>query len=349
MSLARQANHNAYVPVREDWLARRSETVIEPDLAIIDPHHHLWDRPHWRYLLDDLLADTNTGHNITGTVFVQCRAFHRQAGPPEMQPIGETTFAAGIAAMCESGVYGGIRACAGIVSHADMTLGGDVEPVLAAHIEAGGGRFRGIRHITSWDADASLMNPAYAPPQGVMTTAKFRDGLNTLARMGLSFDAWLYHPQIDELTATARACPDTPIVLDHCGGPLGIGAYEGRRDEEFVTWRTAIRALARCANVHVKLGGLGMRINGFGFEHGDDPPSSQRLAEAWRPYIETCIDAFGAERCMFESNFPVDKGSYGYQVFWNACKLLAKDASPTERADLFAGTARRFYKLPDLG
>jgi L-fuconolactonase len=346
MTATQQATHNAYIPVRDEWLARRTEDIIEPDIPIIDPHHHLWDRPNWRYMLDDLLADTDTGHNIVATVFVQCRAFHRDDGPVEMQPIGETTFAAGVAAMCESGIYGPIRACAGIVSHADLTLGADAERVLAAHIEAGGGRFRGIRHITSWDADSTLMNPAYAPPQGLITTPAFREGLKTIARLGLSFDAWLYHPQIDELTETAKACPDTPIVLDHVGGPLGIGPYQGRRDEEFAKWEKSIRALAACPNVHIKLGGLGMRINGFGLENAAEPPSSQDLAAAWKPYIETCIEAFGADRCMFESNFPVDKGSYGYQIFWNACKRLVANASPGEKADLFAGTAARFYKLP---
>ena len=334
-----------YIPVRDDWLQRRSEPVREPELAIIDPHHHLWDRPDWRYMLDDLLVDTNSGHNIVATVFVQCRAFHRADGPEEMQPIGESEFVAGVAAMCESGTYGLIRVGAGIVSHADLTLGADVARVLDAHIEAGGGRFRGIRHITAWDGDASLVNPSYTPPPHQLDAAQFRAGLATLGKMNLTFDAWLYHPQIAELTAAARACPDTQIVLDHCGGPLGSGAYAGRREEIFPGWAAAIKGLAQCPNVHVKLGGLGMKINGFGFEAADDPPSSEMLAEAWTPYFETCIEAFGAERCMFESNFPVDKGSYSYQVFWNACKLIAKDASAPERTALFGGTAKRFYNL----
>lgn len=334
-----------YIPIREDWLARRQEPILEPELAIVDPHHHLWDRPDWRYMLDDLLADTNSGHNIEATVFVQCRAFHRAAGPVEMQPIGESEFVAGVAAMTESGIYGDIRVGAGIVSHADMTLGSDVARVLEAHIDVGGGRFRGIRHITAWDGDADLMNPSYTPPQHQLAEPAFRDGLKTLGRMGLTFDAWLYHPQIDELTEAARACPDTRMVLDHVGGPLGIGPYAGQRDEIFKGWARSIKALADCPNVFVKLGGLGMRINGFGFEEADAAPSSETLAAAWKPYIETCIEAFGPERAMFESNFPVDKGSYGYQVFWNACKILARGASATEKADLFAGTARRFYNL----
>ena len=337
--------HSSYVPVRDDWLGRRSETVLEPGLPIVDPHHHLWDRPGWRYMLDDLLADTNSGHNLVATVFVQCRAFHRASGPADMQPIGETEFANGIAAMSASGLYGKTKICAGIVSHADMLLGAKAEAVLAAHVAAGNGRFRGIRHITAWDADESLMNPAYAPPKGVMADATFREGVKTLGRMGLTFDAWLYHTQIDELTALAKACPGTNIVLDHVGGPLAIGPYAGKRDAIFPAWAAAMKALAACPNVFVKVGGMGMRINGFGFEEKSEPPSSETLTAAWKPYVDTCVSAFGASRCMFESNFPVDKGSYGYPVFWNACKLLAKSASAGEKADLFAGTANRFYKL----
>jgi L-fuconolactonase len=332
-------------PVRKDWLATYSEEILEPDLAIIDPHHHLWDRPGNRYLLDDILADTNSGHNIVATVFVQCRAFHKADGEEAMKPVGETEFVAGVAAMSESGAYGPTRLCEGIVGHADLTLGADVERVLEAHQRAGGGRFRGIRHIVAWEADKVLMNPAYSPPQHQLADAAFRDGLKTLGRMGLTFDAWLYHPQIDDLTAAARACPETRIVLDHCGGPLGASSYEGRREEEFPGWAKSIRELATCPNVYVKLGGLGMRINGYGFEKAETPPSSELLAATWKPYIETCIEAFGAERCMFESNFPVDKGSYSYPVFWNTCKRLTKDASAAEKAELFAGTAARFYSI----
>jgi len=343
----RDLSHN-YIAVRPDWLDRRQEPILEPELPIVDPHHHLWDRPGWRYLLDDLLADTNSGHNVLATVYVQARAMYRADGPEELKPVGEVEFVNGVAAMCASGAYGKIRVAAGIVGHADLTLGGRVEPVLAAHERAGGGRFRGIRHITTWDADASLLNPAYRPPRGLMAEQNFREGFKTLGRLGFSFDAWHYHPQIDELAALACACPDTRIVLNHVGGPLGIGPYAGRRDEIFPAWAAAIKALAACDNVCVKLGGLGMRIGGFGFDQLPEPPSSQALADAWRPYIETCIAAFGTRRAMFESNFPVDKGSYAYPVFWNACKLLTKGASASEKADLFAGAAARFYRLEGI-
>src|SRR5262245_60757457 len=334
-----------YLPVRLDWLDRRREPILEADLAIVDPHHHLWDRPGWRYLLDELLADTNSGHNVVATVFVQARAMLRASGPVELKHVGETEFANGTAAMSASGTYGKTRHCAGIVGHADLSLGRRVEPVLEAHLRAGGDRFRGIRHSSAWDQDEKVRNPAYSPPPGLLGDAAFREGFAVLSRLGLSYDAWLYHPQIDELTELARAFPESRIVLDHVGGPIGIRGYAGKREEVFASWKASITALAGCGNVHVKLGGLGMRIGGFSFHEEEEPPSSNALATAWRPYLETCIEAFGPSRAMFESNFPVDKGSYSYPVFWNACKLIAKGASASEKADLFAGTAARFYRL----
>jgi predicted TIM-barrel fold metal-dependent hydrolase len=343
-SAAEAAN---YLHVRNDWLARRTEPILEPDLPIIDPHHHLWDRAGWRYLLDDLLADINSGHNILATVFVQARAMHRADGPEEMKPIGETEFINGVAAMTASGIYGKIRACAGIVGHADLMLGARVEPVLEAHERAGGGRFRGIRHITAWDADPQVVNPGNPAVPGMLGDSKFREGFKVLSGKGYSFDAWLYHPQIDELTSLADAFPDAKIVLNHCGGIVGLNAY--KKDEVFPVWKKSIDALAKRPNVHVKLGGLGMRLCGHGFDKLADPPSSQQLADTWRPYIQACIAAFGPSRAMFESNFPVDKGSYSYWVFWNACKLLAKGSSAPEKADLFVGTAKRFYKLDGIG
>ena len=342
------AKQDIHLPVRPDWLALHSEPVLEPDLAIIDPHHHLWDRPGARYLLPELLEDTGTGHNIIATVFMQCQAMYRAAGPESMKPVGETEFVNGVAAAAASGVYGPTLACAGIVGHANMLLGEAVEDVLLAHIRAGGNRFRGIRHITAWDADTSLLNPRSAAPEGLMKESHFAKGVATLGKHGLSFDAWLFHPQIPELAAMAAACPDTCIILDHCGGPIGRGSYAGRREEVFKTWAADIRELAKCDNVVVKLGGLSMRINGFGFETADRPPSSQVIADHWKPYVETCIEAFGVRRCMFESNFPVDKGSQSYLVMWNACKLLAAHASVDEKAALFRETARTVYQLTDL-
>jgi predicted TIM-barrel fold metal-dependent hydrolase len=334
-----------FLPVRQDWLDRRHEEILEPALPIVDPHHHLWERPDWVYLLDELLADLNSGHNIVATVFIQCHAMHRAGGPEAMRPIGETEFVNGVAAMSASGGYGKCRACAGIVSFADLRLGARVKPVLEAHLRAGGGRFRGIRHTVTWDADPIVLTPANRAPQGLLGDRAFREGFACLAPLGLSFEGWLYQPQIDELTALAQAFPGTQIVLNHVGGPLGIGRYAGRRDELFARWSASIRALAACPNVTVKLGGLGMRYIGLGFEREPEPPSSDALVAAWRPYIETCIEAFGTARCMFESNFPVDKGSYSYPVFWNACKKLVRGASAEDKTNLFSRTAARFYRL----
>ncbi|HEY1297047.1 MAG TPA: amidohydrolase family protein [Chloroflexota bacterium] len=332
-------------PIRDHWLQQWDEDILEPELPIVDPHHHLWDRGGWRYLLHELLDDLNSGHTIVATVFLQCRSMYRQDGPEEYRPVGETEFVNGIAAMSASGDFGTTRVCAGIVGHADLRLGARVRDVLEAHIRAAGGRFRGVRHTTAWDADSGVVNPSNVAAAGLMADANFREGLATLTSLGLSFDAWLYHPQIDELTDLARALPDTRIVLNHVGGPLGIGAYSGRKDEVFESWSKSIRNLAGCPNVHVKLGGLGMRINGLGFEDKPRPPSSEALAAGVRPFFETCIEAFGAERCMFESNFPVDKGAYPYAAYWNTCKRLTHGASATGKAALFKDTAARFYRL----
>jgi L-fuconolactonase len=335
--------------VRQNWLDRRKEPILEPELPIVDPHHHLWIRPGSRYLIDDLLADIGSGHNITATVYLQAHSMHRATGPVEMRPVGETEFANGVAAMFASGALGKTRVCAGIVGQADLTLGARVEPVLTAHLRAGGDRFRGIRHITSWDADASINNPDYPSPPALLADRTFREGITTLARLGLSFDAAVYHPQLDEVTALAAAFPDVRIVLNHVGYPLGIGAYRGKREEVFARWSASIRALARHANVCIKVGGLGMRYMGLGFPEHTEPPSSQMVADTCRPYVETCIAAFGTGRCMFESNFPVDKVAYSYQVFWNACKLITRGASSGEKADLFSGAATRFYRLETTG
>lgn len=332
---------------RPEWLARRVEAALDPDLPIIDSHHHLWDRPDERYMLEEFLADAGTGHRIVGSVFVQCRAMYRADGPPAMRPVGETEFVNGVAAMSASGTYGPARLCAGIVGYADLRDGAGVGRVLDAHIWAGGGRFRGIRQISAWDADPEAMHPANAAAPGLLADPSFRAGFGQLARRGLSFDAWLLSPQIGELAALARAFPDTSIILDHVGTPIGVGRYRGRRDEVFAEWSAAIRQLAACPNVTVKLGGLGMGVNGFGFADAALPPGSEALAAAFRPYFDTCIQAFSPARCMFESNFPVDKVSFGYRTFWNACKRIAAAYGPAETADLFSGTATRVYRLAE--
>ena len=335
------------------WLALRpAEDVLDADLPIVDPHHHLWDHKRHRYLLDELRADVGSGngrgHRIVATVFVDCMAFYRSSGPAALRPVGETEFANGVAAMCESGVYGELRACAGIVGFADLTRGAGVREVLQAHIAAGGGpggRFKGIRHAGGWDASPMIHNSHTKPGPGLYADATFRQGFAQLAPLGLSFEAWQYHPQLPDVIALARAFPDTAIVLNHVGGPLGVGPYAGRTDDTYAQWRRHITELAACANVSVKLGGLGMRIGPIGQHALALPPTSQEVAQAWRPWIEACIEAFGPARCMFESNFPVDKMSCSYATLWNAFKHLAAGASASEKADLFADTARRVYRL----
>jgi predicted TIM-barrel fold metal-dependent hydrolase len=345
-------------------VSTQPEPILEPELPIIDPHHHLWDWPParfadrpathgfeivvrraMRYLQDEFLADINTGHKVLGTVFVQCTAMYKADGPEARKPIGETEFVNGIAAMSASGTYGDIRLCAGIVGHADLQLGAAVSEVLAAHMAAGGGRFRGIRHSASYDPDPAVLGPLVRAGAGLYATETFREGYAQLAKFGLSFDSWLLEPQLPELIDLASAFPDIPVILDHVGTPLGLASYQGRREERFPRWRENIRKLAALPHVSVKLGGLAMAFCNFpSFLQSPAAPSTQLAAE-WRPYIETCIEAFGVDRCMFESNFPVDLGSCSYPVLWNAFKVLAKHYSPSEKAALFSGTARRVYRL----
>jgi predicted TIM-barrel fold metal-dependent hydrolase len=328
-----------------------TEEVIDPELPIIDPHHHLWDRHGNCYLLDELLADTGRAdargarHNVLATVFVECASMYRTVGPEPLRPVGETEFVNGIAAMSDSGGYGDTRVAAGIVSFADLCLGAAVREVLQAHINAARGRFRGIRHATAWHASEQIRNSHSNPIEHLLLDATFRDGFAQLAPLGLSFDAWLFHPQIPELTDLARSFPDTTIVLDHFGGPLGIGPYAGQSDAVYADWNRDINALANCPNVVAKLGGLAMPVNGFGWHKAETLPSSQQLADATARYYLHTIERFGPERCMFESNFPVDKVSCSYLALWNSFKRLASGFSPAEKAALFHDTAARVYRL----
>ncbi len=254
-----------------------AEPVLEPDLPICDPHHHLWDHPTSRYMIEELNADAGSGHRIESTVFVECNSFYRADGPRALAPVGETEMVNGVAAMSASGRYGEMRACVGIVGFADLSLGADVAPVLEAHIRAGGDRFRGVRHAGAWDADDAVRNAHTNPPKGLYGSAAFREGYARLADHGLSFEAWQFHPQLPEVTDLARAFPETVLVLDHVGGPLGIGPYEGRRAEVFESWKADLVELAKSPNVVVKLGGLGMAICGFGLHKRETPASSQEL------------------------------------------------------------------------
>jgi L-fuconolactonase len=341
-----------------------SEPIIEPDLPIVDPHHHLWfvpetvraamktsDSPFFhvrratpRYLFDELLGDLTAGHNVLATVFVECHSMYRPSGPAAMKSIGEVEFVNGFAAMAASGLFGSVKACAGIVGNADLTLGDAVEPVLQAHIQAGGGRYRGVRHVAQYDPDPFYLKIGGTPPH-LLLDPKFRAGFKHLGRLGLSFDAFVYGPQIPEVIDLAKAFPDTQIILNHTGTPLGLGGHAGKREEEFPIWRDSIRILATCENVTVKLGGLGMPVCGFSSFLASPPATSEQLAAEWKPYIETCIEAFGADRCMFESNFPTESGTCNYRVLWNTFKRLAANASATEKTALFSGVAARVYRI----
>jgi predicted TIM-barrel fold metal-dependent hydrolase len=344
-STAPVSKSGLYADPRPDWLALRQEEILEPARPIVDPHHHLWDRGGQRYLIEEIASDIASGHNIIATVYVEARSMYRAQGPEALRPVGEVEFANGAAAMSASGGYGPAAVCAGIVGHVNLLLGDGARPVLEAEIAAGQGRFRGIRHSSAWDADADVAGMYATRPKGLLLDSTFRKGFACLAPLGLSFDAWLFHPQIGELVDLARAFPDTRIVLDHCGGPAGIGSYANRREEIFSGWKASILEVARCPNVTVKLGGLGMRLLGFDFHERPMPPSSEELAAAWRPYVETCIEAFGPARAMFESNFPPDKGQCSYQVIFNAFKRVAAPYSETEKTALFSKTAIDFYRL----
>ena len=332
-----------------DWLALTVEAPLEPDLPICDPHHHLWDsrtaRLAPRYLLDEILEDVQSGHNVVSTVFIECGSMFKAAGPEAMRPVGETEFVNGIAAMSASGQYGTARIAAGIIGTANLRLGDAVAAVLDAHLVAGGGRFRGIRLGATWDASDAIPNHRTNPPQGLLLRQDFRAGFAQLAPRQLTFEAWCYHHEIPEVTDLARAFPDTTIILDHFGGPIGIGPYAGRADEVFAQWRAHIRALATCDNVVAKPGGINMEVNGFDWHTQPRPPSSQELVDATRHYYEYTLEQFGVERCMFESNFPVDKASCSYTVLWNTFKRLTSGCSADEKAQLFHDTAARVYRL----
>jgi predicted TIM-barrel fold metal-dependent hydrolase len=345
-----------------------AEAIIDPELDIVDAHHHLWFvneqalealdqadsilarglapnlRRHARYLFDELLADLHSGHNIRATVFVDAGAMYRANGPEELKSIGEVEFVNGVAAMAASGAFGDVKACAGIVGNVDLRLGDAVEEILRVHLQVGGGRYRGIRcsALTAHDADSTILGPRLPH---LLLDGRFRAGFKWLHTFGLSFDVFILEPQLPELIDLARAFPETQIVLNHVGTPVGVGRYAGKRGERFAIWRENIQTLSTCENVSVKLGGLGLPLAGFQSFPSSSPASSVELAGEWKPYIETCIEAFGADRCMFESNFPIDSAVGTYAVLWNAFKRLAAGASKAEKTALFSGTATRVYRL----
>ena len=333
----------------QDWLALSVEETLEPHLPIIDPHHHLWefrsDGVSPRYLMDEFQADLGAGHNIVATVFIECGTMYKNDGPEGFRSVGEMEFANGIAAMSASGMYGVTQIGAGLIGNADLCLGAAVGEILDALAVAGGGRFRGIRDQANWDADEGIRNGRFVTGPHAYMDPRFREGFPELEKRDLSFEAWCFHSQIIELTDLARTFPNTRIVLNHFGGPLGVGPYAGKQDEIFEVWKGDLVELAGCPNVHAKLGGINMDINGFGWEYQDRPPDSSMLIDATWRFYDHAISCFGVDRCMFESNFPVDKISCSYNALWNSFKGLTDDFSDDERAALFHDTANRFYRL----
>lgn len=329
------------------WLAMLQEEILEPELPIIDPHHHLWVRNGYSYLMPELAADLASGHNIVGTVYAECHSMYRADGVEAQRSLGETEFVRGQAAMSAGGAFGFARACEVMFGNIDLTLGGGVEPLIEQHIDASGGRFRGVRLSSGWHADDRIHNVSEVPE--LLLDPRVNEAAAILSRMGMSLDCWLYHPQLDEVAQLADAHPDLTIILNHVGSPILGGPYRGKANEVFEAWKSAIIRVSERANVYVKLGALPIRMPSY---DGDRslPPSSGEVAAAWRPWMETCIEAFGPERSMYESNFPVQKRWCSYQVCWNAFKRISMGASVSEKKDLFSGAATRAYRIvSDLG
>jgi predicted TIM-barrel fold metal-dependent hydrolase len=336
------SGHVAFANPRQDWLALVMEDVVDPSRPIVDPHHHLWDRPYSRYMSEECLADVHSGHAIAASVYVECKSMYRKEGPENRRSIGEVEFANSVARSSETAHAGSSRICAGIVGSTDFrALGDEAEEILALLIEAGGGRLKGIRQSSNWTADRAISDR----PRHLLLDEEFRRGFSWLNRLGLSFDAFLFYPQSPDLVDLAHAFPDTEIVLDHLGGPIEIAKCGVLQEQAFEEWRASIREAAKCPNVSIKLGGLGMKHSGFDFYSRETPLTSDQVAAAWRPLVETAIETFGVKRSMFESNFPPDKGSISYRVLWNAFKKITASFSADEKNSLFSGTAKTFYRL----
>lgn len=324
--------------VREDWLALTEEEVLAPGQPILDAHHHLWDRPEGRYRSEELMADVATGHDVRASVYVQCRTGYRANGPEALRPVGEVETVL-------DWTRGSDRFPAGIVAMADLQLGDQVCPVLEALLEAGQGRVKGIRNTTAWHADPAVQSNPNPPPDGLLRSEAFRDGARAVAACGLVLDVWAYQTQLAEVCALAEAVPDLTIVIDHCGGPLGVGSHDRFDASNFRTWREALAAVAALPNTRVKIGGFGLGVLGWCYADAPVPPLSVALAQDWRPWVDTCLVLFGPERAMFESNYPVDKGQIGYRTLWNAFKRLAAPLTASEQDALFWRSAARTYGI----
>lgn len=325
----------------------RDEPILDPDTPIIDSHHHLFDRPPLRYMFEDYREDAAAGHKIVATVYVETLAMARCEGPEALRPIGEIEFANGVAAMSASGGYGPCRVAAAIVGYADLRLGEQVAITLDRSLAAAPDRYRGVRQIAMDHPDPAILRfLTNKPPKGLLQHPKFREGFSQLAQRGLSFDAAVLHHQMPEIEDLAMAYPQTAIVLNHMGLATATGLDAGGRAEVFRDWREKLRSLGRHPNVFCKIGGLGTTYWGFGFNETAEPTGYLALSEAWRPYVETAIEVFGAGRCMTESNYPADGRSCGFVPVWNALKHIVSGCSSDEKAALFYGTAAAVYRIP---
>lgn len=328
------------------WHDQVNEAIVDEPRAIIDPHHHLWERGDGNdYMLDDLWEDTGSGHNIIGTVYMECGSFYYEDGPDHLKPVGETERVTAVAEESKAGAGKGRPEILGIVAKADLALGDKLDEVLDGHVEKGKGRFRGIRHALSSAPDGVTLFIPGGAPKGLAADEAFRAGVKRLGARGFTYDSWHYHFQCDDFLGLAEACPDTQMVLDHFATPLGVGPYADKRDEIFAAWKADMTKIAACDNVVAKIGGLAMPDNGFGWMGRETPATSDELVEAQKRYYDVMIDCFGPSRCMFESNFPVDKTALSYQVYWNGMKKIAADYTEDEQDAMFRGVAARVYGL----
>ena len=332
---------------QQAWLDQVQEEALEPERDIVDPHHHLWhDFGVGQYLLEDLRRDTGAGHGVRKTMFMECSAEYDKDAPEHLRSVGETRFVAQVARQSREGASTGLPPIAGLVAHSDLRLPEDqLREALATHVEAGEGLFRGIRHALSCPPDnVELMIGGNGTP-GMAYDPDFQRGVRLLGQLGYTYDSWHYHTQMDEFLAVAKAAPDTTMILDHFATPIGVGRFAGQREQIFSQWQADMRTLAACPNVHLKLGGLAMPDNGWGWHERDCPPTSDEFVQAQRDWYLHAIDCFGTERCMFESNFPVDRFSLSYNVYWNGVKKIVHDFSEADKSNLFSGTATRVYSL----
>lgn len=327
-------------------LEGRDEDILEPDLPIVDSHHHVWDRPVARYMLDEWLSDLHAGHNIVSSVYVEAHAFYRQDGPEWLRPVGEVEFANGLGAIGASGFYGSTKFCQGIVGAGNLLMGSRMGELLDAYQAAAPDRFRGVRHITlTYPDDRPFRSMPHVPPSTVLDSDEMPQALAELDKRGLIYDAAVFDPSLPRLGKIADQFPNLTFVLNHLGMAVGITMDDAERADVFKRWSGMMKELARHPNVVCKIGGLGMTVWGFGFENRKDPVSYLDLASAWGPYVEAGIEAFGPERCMLESNYPPDGMSGGYVPIWNAYKHILRDYSADEKAALFSQTAARVYGL----